>query len=369
MQKKKTTCMIFFPTGGTVDVTAHELLVTGAMKEIIPPSGGPWGGTNVDDNFVHLMDKVFGTGFLNKFRKEQPQEWLSLMMSFESCKKHTDFKTNTSLRISISWALGNAFSEHHNGRRIDDAIKEKSKTLGVSFNNGTLIINYATAKSLFEPVITKIVDHIRHIMKDQKMGGLDYLLLVGGFSDCQFLQDAFKTAFSEKATVLIPNSAQLAIIRGAVLFGHQPDQICSRIAKMTYGIEIQTDFDYKEHDDSKMAMNDYGEAKCVGLFSSFVTRGDTLNIGEAKILQYTTPEGYTTIDFTIFGTTEKHAKYIDEPGVNRLGCVTLENPHGPLGKKLEVRVTFGGTELLFEARDLQNDEDFPVQTTIDFLSD
>ena len=58
--------------------------------------------------------------------------------------------------------------------------------------------------------------------------------------------------------------------------------------------------------------------------------------------------------------------YTDETGVEQVGNVTLHSTDGPLGNDLEVRVTFGHTEILVEARDKAKGENFPVRTTVDF---
>jgi hypothetical protein len=42
---------IFFK-GGTADISVHEKLIDCSLKELHKASGGPWGGTVVDDNFL-----------------------------------------------------------------------------------------------------------------------------------------------------------------------------------------------------------------------------------------------------------------------------------------------------------------------------
>lgn len=45
--------------------------------------------------------------------------------------------------------------------------------------------------------------------------------MVGGFSESPFMQAAFLNAFSDKR-VIVPEEAGLAVLKGAVMFGHEP---------------------------------------------------------------------------------------------------------------------------------------------------
>ena len=53
-------------SGGTVDVTAHEILDSGSVRELHRAVGGAWGGTAVDRNFETLLGDVIGSNFLNR---------------------------------------------------------------------------------------------------------------------------------------------------------------------------------------------------------------------------------------------------------------------------------------------------------------
>lgn len=50
--------------------------------------------------------------------------------------------------------------------------------------------------------------------------------MVGGFSECEIVQDAIRKAFPE-CRVVVPHEAGLAVLIGAVLFGHRLISIIS----------------------------------------------------------------------------------------------------------------------------------------------
>jgi hypothetical protein len=47
---------------------------------------------------------------------------------------------------------------------------------------------------------------------------------------------------------LAPEDAELAVLKGAVLFGHKPDYIVARIARYTYGVEVDDYFNPDIHE-------------------------------------------------------------------------------------------------------------------------
>lgn len=49
-----------FNSGGTVDVTVHEVSCRGGLKEVYKASGGAWGGTKVDEAFYEFLSVIAG---------------------------------------------------------------------------------------------------------------------------------------------------------------------------------------------------------------------------------------------------------------------------------------------------------------------
>ena len=74
--------------------------------------------------------------------------------------------------------------------------------------------------------------------------------MVGGFSESEVVQDAVRSAFRD-CRIVIPQEAGLAVLKGAVQFGHDPSIIAARVAKFTYGIGSTVPFDPEVHDPGK----------------------------------------------------------------------------------------------------------------------
>ena len=60
--KRDDRFMVLDCGGGTVDITVHEVEETKPLmlSEVREPSGGPWGSTFVDQEFVKFMSKLIG---------------------------------------------------------------------------------------------------------------------------------------------------------------------------------------------------------------------------------------------------------------------------------------------------------------------
>lgn len=53
-------CTIFLHLGGTVDVTVHQVIVDGKLRELHRASGGAWGGTKVDQAYEQFIADLMG---------------------------------------------------------------------------------------------------------------------------------------------------------------------------------------------------------------------------------------------------------------------------------------------------------------------
>lgn len=49
-----------YMSGGTVDITVHEVMDGGKLNELHKASGGAWGGTKVDESFRQFIIKLVG---------------------------------------------------------------------------------------------------------------------------------------------------------------------------------------------------------------------------------------------------------------------------------------------------------------------
>jgi hypothetical protein len=96
---------------------------------------------------------------------------------------------------------------------------------------------YTSTNNFLKPTIDSLIRLIRKLLDNPKLSDLRTILMVGSFAECELVQDAIRDKIGSSIKLIIPEEAGLAVLKGAVLFGHQPKIVCRRIAKITYGIQ------------------------------------------------------------------------------------------------------------------------------------
>ena len=171
-------------------MTAHEILTNGNIKEIFKVTGGPYGGTKVDEEFVSLLKRFFGTTAMETFSAKYPGEWLDLMNDFEMKKRGRRAFEGGTTRLRLPRTLTALISEFRGpAGKID----------GIQFlRNEYLCLDAAAMKKLFEPVLDGIVKHLTNLLQNQCLRELQFFFLVGGFAQSVLLQSAIKEQFSSR---------------------------------------------------------------------------------------------------------------------------------------------------------------------------
>lgn len=93
--------MILDMGGGTVDIAVHEISEDGTLTEIIPSSGGDWGGTNVDQAFNKFINEKIGEDDAETLRKTRRSHWMKLESNFEAKKRTLKKTTENDIRVDI----------------------------------------------------------------------------------------------------------------------------------------------------------------------------------------------------------------------------------------------------------------------------
>ena len=214
------SCFIEIP-GESVFITAHEILIKGDVRDIVPPSAGPWGGCIVNTEFLAALAIILGKDFLNHMKATSPQDWIFFLRIIDITKRNVKLDGKKKVVFQLPFSFGEQFLKLK-GKNIEDAIKECGDK-DVSFESGYLVMCPNKVKSFFEETCTQTVNHVKRLFeKRPALEDVNYIVLVGEYGNSPVIQDACTEAFGNKRKVLVPPHAETAIIQGAVLFGHQP---------------------------------------------------------------------------------------------------------------------------------------------------
>ncbi|KAG2464886.1 HS12A protein, partial [Polypterus senegalus] len=351
---------IFTIAGGTIDITVHEVLENGFLKELQKASGGGWGGLSVDQHFTAFLRELFEGDVWETFEKEHPSELQKMMYSI-SVQKCTDKKEDIFLPCVFS--LGKL------------AEKKKDISLyfqgidGVSWFDGNIKISYKKLESFFKDSVTNIIEAIEDIMQKPEIH-IDYILLVGGYASSKILRDKVTSKFSGKCRVLCPIDSQLAIAKGAILFGVDPKIITSRVCMLTYGLKISETFVFHKHDWKKRRVSAGNVVYCTDIFMKLVERGQSVGQNESVEHFFKPIDGHQVqVLFSFFATEKEKAQYTDEPGVNEVGSLIVPIPSNVVGveRRLKMDFKFGLTEIKATVTDLHTNKTQNI--TLNFMTD
>ena len=340
-------CVLHICKGGTLDVTAHEILDDGNMKEVYQVTGGAYGGIYVDEKFEKLLEDLFEISKVKEYRIKFPAKWLRLMKDFEIKKRGRRAFDGNVTRIN----LPRNFVDMVSGPSASDLATrlQSCKLYDVDiYNDEYLCLGPERMKSLFDPVVNGIIRHMSELLSKPALKNVSCLFMVGGFAESVILQEAVKTAFSSRCRVLVPNSAGIAVVQGATMFGQKPTVVVSRVMSTTYGFEVSANFDPKKHDSKKKIIVE-GNAMCKDIFDIIVKENDVVEVGETK--RFTRSPLYSDqkdAKFSFFTSTDPNVKYTTDSSVGpSIGTLVVDSPDTSKGtnRNIELSIFFGGTEI------------------------
>jgi len=359
-------CNNKFHLGGTVDVSVHEKNLDGTLKELHPASGGPWGGTRVDCNYIDWLAKMFGEDAMKTFKKKFMRDYFDLLRNFETKKRNVlpdaiDF---------ITFKMPPTLNEFHNKSDVEKLtkkieqmnLKDDVKVIGYS-----LRVSADVVRSWFQYSIDKTVGHITGILAEPEMNDINTILLVGGFAECMLVQEAVKKAVGRR-TVIVPQEAELAVLKGAVRFGHQPRLVSSRCVKYTYGYEVHRPFNENKHPPEKMIISSYGDKRVSNCFKKVVEIGSSVEVGkDIKAPSTNTLNKSGGSALPIYASTERDPMYTTDPSCTYVGMLDLGKAPGKTKEenRAQVYFAFGDTELKVSVKMLKTGE--VVTKIVDYL--
>uniref|UniRef100_A0A3B5QKC4 Heat shock 70 kDa protein 12A-like n=1 Tax=Xiphophorus maculatus TaxID=8083 RepID=A0A3B5QKC4_XIPMA len=315
--------------GGTIDITVHEVLDGGALKERHKVSGNDLGGQTVDRKFKQFLREIFPEGVWDQFEQNSPSAAQKIMYEFTYLKQ-----VDKDVQISCPFTLGSL-------------IKEKSDTenfvqseLGASWDGDFIKISRDKMRSFYDESLKGITENLKEIFNCGL--NIKYILLVGGYAQSQILQQHITDQFGQQCKVLCPFRAQEAIMRGAVEFGRNPDVVASRKSSYTYGFAVCEKFDENKHKEGKK-FTAKGVDLSRDIFRKLVEEDEDLGSqGTRELLCSSARADQVEMNLRFFRSLRKDPVYVDDWGVEKVGSFTVDMTGGG---KVKLEIDFGSTEI------------------------
>ncbi|XP_061164251.1 uncharacterized protein LOC133173280 [Saccostrea echinata] len=331
--------------GGTADLTAMEVARDGSLKQLFRACGGDWGGNKINDNFVKLLGELFGHSVIEKCKYEHKSDFLEIQHDIEVKKrKFSRSDSYKPLRFEIPYSFVDTIEKHHQIDLTKLVVKSSfNGKISMQHGNKLELTAECVETMLFNPVVNKIKQETEDIIQKLK-GQIEDIMMVGGFSESKFVYDTIRETFP-RIKILRASEAGLAVLKGAVLFGHTPRVISSRRCAFTYGVGLYRFF-LQGHDPEHLKC-DFGGHGNICVFVKLVTIGEEVGIGQTYEINediYPVKRGATHMSFKIYRSTEEDPKYVDKSCLP-IGKLTVKD----VTKSVKISLSFGLTQITVTA--------------------
>ena len=339
--------------GGTVDCTVHEPRDDGYLVERCLPSGGPWGSLRVDENFEKLLGNILGFDVIREMKMSVPADWSDVMQKFEMEKMKATTDDDQSFCVRLPKDLQQVHADFGDGDSIEKKLDNYNQNHAEEgekitlHRGGTLMFKAPTMRKLIDPVIDRIVEHIDELLKLGELETVRSLIVVGGFANSVILQEALKSRFADRVKVVVPKDPSVAVLYGAVLFGHNMRAIAERRSAYTYGVSKLEKLPEDEVEaDRKFRHN---------VFDTFVRVNESVGVDDVVRRRYQTCDpGQLRVTFGVYRSKCEEVAYTTDEGVEACGRIEIKlrsrrsDGHGCV----DVAMKFGRTEIEVTAKDV-----------------
>ncbi|RIA86102.1 hypothetical protein C1645_878884 [Glomus cerebriforme] len=358
-----TTFMIIDCGGGTVDLTTRKLLENNQLGEVTERAGDFCGSTFIDNEFIELLKRKVGNSAINLLKEKHYGQLQYMVQEFCQYVKipFTGDDPDFSYEMDLEDVAPALLEYVTNSER--DLMEENEWIIELDFN---------TIKSMFDPIIDRIIEMIRAQLYNSSRK-CSVMFLVGGFGQSQYLKKRVEEEFNQLVeNILIPTQPIAAVVRGAAIYGKSLYEsknlknmsnskcvIATRVLNNTFGIKLS--YKWKDGDPLNRLVNNGRIHK----FCRIVERKTEVTIDqefEVKNLYPSSPSE-TKLSFKIFYTRNYSAIYCDESGMKLLGELIIDLPDVHLGKDrpCTFSLTFGDMEIKARAFNQTNGQNYQTK--------
>lgn len=180
----------------------------------------PWGGQCIDKAFIEMLSTIFGRSVLNDLKEEEFEDYVDLLLQFELKKRSVrSDQTNTKV-INLPVSFIDLIRMKH--REVESTIENSPFKDRLRYSKRKLYLESDCFRDLFRETNTRIVAFIQKVLSYPELSDVCTVLLVGGYSECELLQNMINKTLERSVTVFIPESADIGVMEGAVIYGCNP---------------------------------------------------------------------------------------------------------------------------------------------------
>ncbi len=339
--------------GGTADITYHKVVSyarlgdIATLEEIDPPSGGPWGGKNINERFDEaVMKPLLGLLYTTHYKANDRIRYRFHHDHFEPIKRSYSPDMTTAPAINLVELL----TEMEVSIKEIPGINALNVCKPPSVPNGRLtgtklFLPPDFFKYLFEASLHPIREHLRTFF--ERPDKPDLAFLVGGLGGNCYVRNDLQTLFDRHNVELVqPTYAGIAIAKGAVRFGYDKTPFSLRRSRTNYGLRVNN-----KKDNSNP------------IFSKIISKGDDLKLIARETarnpkIYYPVHRDQVGILFHLYESDED-IEFINHPSCSFVVEVELEIDHSiPFeDRKYAVTISMDDTVISGVVRELSTGQE------------
>ena len=254
-------------------------------------------------------------------------------------------KGKTNFKVTLPNGLKRIWKRDIHPKKISAILEEKN----IKFTSGILSFKTKVIENIFDITVGEIVEYVEKSLKDKvlKAEKKKCIVVVGGFAMSGYVLEKIRNAFSEQGIPVVrPQQTELAVLKGAVLYGQNESIITSRVSQYTYGVAMTMKFDKKMHT-KEYRYEENGQIWANFVFRRHVTKGQKIQLGEwiEDKEYYPDSDNQEKAVVYVYASTEKEPIHTTDKGCVCIGQFDIEFPKSGNQRGVKVAMRFGGTEV------------------------
>jgi len=324
----------------------------------------------VDAAFMDFLQDMFGQALMHDFKQTSMEDALDLHREFEVRKRSVKMDGDVkSMNLKIPVALYDMY-EDKNGSRLRDDVQKSQKFAKfrdrVTCAADKIKVDINLLRLFFKKPMEDLAEHIRDILGELPVRGTKTFIVVGGFAESNMVQETLKAKFPNME-VIIPFDAGLAVLKGAVIFGHAPMVITSRVCPRTYGMAVSKLYVEGVYPADQVKETLDGKKIVKNVFHKYMTIGEPTKVGQVVTsLPLSVHPGEPQARVRIFASKQSDPVFVTDRGCSYLGEILVDTAEVTEGGSIAVQMTFGGTELRVDAHEKTTGKSY--RSRFDFLN-
>lgn len=270
---KKNKSYITIDAGfDSVEICVNKIIDNNKnLKQLMQPLSFRYGSNIINEKIIELIEIVCDEK-ISKIINNNFDGWQITLDDIELKKKEIDENTTGDINILIPFN-----NEKFNWLGLKNNWEGKYNNQKISYNRTHIKIPSNIIKTFISDIAFNIIKKIEIIIEKMSIikEKIEFIYITGGFSNSKILQYEIKKNFDKSHYIFFSDSPSQSIMKGAAIYGLNPNKILFRVSPITIGIGTYIYFEENEGKCLKQIKDEEDQLRCFK-FLTFFKKGETI---------------------------------------------------------------------------------------------